>query len=124
MILIPLDIYVILLLVISLVSVYFVAGVVRRQLSLFKIPIQGYDEKEVKALIYFRRTLFSFTVAYLILCIFPICLNIYTLFYDTERPPFVPLVSFIYAMCVHAQGLVLSFLLVRVYKLAGGGNGN
>lgn len=49
----------------------------------------------------------------------PIGVNVVTLFHETGRPATVQPLSFIYSMTVHLQSLLLSYLLWRIYKLAG-----
>jgi hypothetical protein len=115
---IDLDLYVIILLLISLVGMTFIFFVVRRQLGLFKLPLGEYSEKTQKQLRHFRITLFAISMTIIISGMIPIALNIYTLLYDTARPDKVPWVSFIYAMGVHLQGLLLSFQMWRLYRLS------
>lgn len=107
-----LELYVILLLAISAVSMFFIFSVLRRQIRLGRIAEPSDNLR------YFRNRLLYISLTIIIMGSIPIGINLLTLFIDTGRPPTVPLVSLIYSMGVHLQGLFLSYLMWELYRLA------
>jgi hypothetical protein len=118
---ISLEVYVPILLAISAVSMYFIFGVLLRQISLMRAPFENvdeYDEYTKNRLINFRRVLFAIALTIIIMGMIPVVINIIALLIDTGRPREIQPISFIYSMGVHLQGLLLSYLVSRLYKLA------
>lgn len=115
---ITLDIYVSLLLAISGVAMYFIIGVLVKQLRLLKVPFRGYDDSTQRVLKHFRNVLFIISLTIIFMGAIPIVFNILALFIDTGRPRLVALPSLIYSLSVHIQGLLLSYLVSRLYRLA------
>lgn len=115
------ELYVTILLAISAVSMYFIIGVLIKQIRLLKAPFEQadqYDEATRKILIRFRHVLFIISLTIIIMGIVPIVINLLTLFIDTGRPKTVQPISIVYSMGVHLQGLLLSYLVSRLYRLA------
>jgi len=109
------------LLVISAVSMYFILGVLVKQLKLLRAPFEEaerYDDATRKLLVHFRYVLFIISLTILIMGLIPIGINILTLLFDTGRPATVKPVSVIYSFTVHFQALMLSYLVSRLYRLA------
>jgi hypothetical protein len=118
---IDLTTYVLILLAISAVSMYFIVGVLVKQVKLLRAPFQQaelYDEKTRKLLVHFRYVLFIISLTIIIMGLVPVGINIITLFIDTGRPPTVKPISFVYSFTVHFQALMLSYLVSRLYRLA------
>lgn len=118
---ISLQIYVLLLLAISAVSMYFIGGVVAKQIRLLRAPFaqaDEYDEPTRKILVRFRYVLFIISLTIIFMGLIPIVINVITLLVDTGRPDEVPTISLIYSLGVHLQGLFLSYLVSRLYQLA------
>lgn len=115
------EIYVLILLAMSAVSMYFIVGVLIKQLRLLKAPFEEaekYDEATQKVLKRFRTILFVISLTIIVMGLIPVGINLLTLFIDTGRPQEVRITSFIYSMGVHIQALLLSYLVSRLYKLA------
>lgn len=113
--------YVLLLLAISAVSMYFIVGVLIKQVRLLRAPFEQadqYDEATRKILVHFRYVLFIISLTIIIMGMIPIVINILTLLVDTGRPKTVKMVSLVYSLGVHIQGLLLSYLVSRLYRLA------
>lgn len=104
--------YIIILLSISAVAMFFIVRVLIKQIKLFKYKI---TDKDIR---HFRNTLLAISLTIIIMGLIPIAINVYTLFNDTNRPPTVSGISFVYSMGVHLQTLLLSWLLWRIYRLA------
>lgn len=104
--------YILILLSISAVAMYFIVKVIVKQLSLFKYTI---TDKTVR---HFRNTLFAISLVIILMGLIPICINLVTLFVDTNRPAEVSAISLVYSLAVHLQTLLLSWLLWRIYRLA------
>lgn len=118
---ISIQAYVLILLVISAISMYFIGGVVLKQIRLLKAPFEQadqYDEATRKLLIRFRHVLFIISLTIIIMGLIPIAINILTLLVDTGRPKVVKPISLVYSLGVHLQGLLLSYLVSRLYRLA------
>lgn len=113
--------YVIMLLGISAVSMYFIGGVLIKQIRLLKAPFEQaeqYDEATRKVLVRFRYVLFIISLTIILMGLIPIGINILTLFVETGRPTTVKPISLVYSLGVHLQGLLLSYLVSRLYRLA------
>lgn len=114
--------YILILLGISAIAMGFIFRVIRKQLGLFKQPL---NERDIK---YFRYTLFAISVVIVVMGLIPIAINLVTVFIElggngnSGRPSTVSPISFIYSMGVHLQTLFLSYLLWRIYRLANGDN--
>jgi len=118
---ISLQMYVLGLLVISAVSMYFILGVLVKQIRLLRAPFEEaeqYDEATRKLLVHFRYVLFIISLTIIIMGLIPIGINLVTLFVDTSRPDNVKPLSVIYSFTVHFQALMLSYLVSRLYRLA------
>lgn len=118
---ISLTTYVLGLLAISAVSMYFILGVVLKQVRLLKAPFEQaeqYDEKTRKILVHFRYVLFIISLTIIIMGLIPVAINILTLLVDTGRPATVKPISVVYSFTVHFQVLMLSYLVSRLYRLA------
>lgn len=118
---IDLTTYVLVLLAISAVSMYLISGVLIKQIRLLRAPFHEadqYDEATRKILIRFRYVLFIISLTIIVMGLVPVAINILTLLIDTGRPATVKPVSFIYSFTVHFQGLMLSYLVSRLYRLA------
>lgn len=118
---ISLTTYVLVLLAISAVSMYFILGVLLKQVRLLKAPFEQaeqYDEKTRKILVHFRYVLFIISLTIIIMGLIPVAINILTLLVDTGRPPTVKPISVVYSFTVHFQALMLSYLVSRLYRLA------
>lgn len=118
---ISLQIYILVLLGISAVSMYFIFGVLFKQIRLLKAPFEQadqYDEATRKILVRFRYVLFIISLTIIIMGLIPVIINLITLFVDTGRPKTVGPVSLVYSLGVHLQGLLLSYLVSRLYRLA------
>lgn len=103
--------YAMLMTFLGLVSVYFIARVIHRQLGLFKIPIQA-------KINHFRKVLFGISLVVLAGNLFPLFIDILTIFTPVGRPPEVRLTSFVYALSVHLTLVGASFLIWKLYQLA------
>lgn len=113
--------YVLILLAISAVSMYFIGGVIIKQARLLRTPFaqaDQYDERTKKILHRFRRVLFVISLTIILMGLIPIIINVLTLFVYTGRPHHVATVSLVYSLGVHLQGLFLSYLVSRLYRLA------
>lgn len=118
---ISLTTYVLGLLAISAVSMYFIIGVLVKQLRLLKAPFEQadrYDEATRKILVHFRYVLFIISLTIIIMGLIPVTINIITLFFDTGRTVTVKPISVVYSFTVHFQALMLSYLVSRLYRLA------
>jgi hypothetical protein len=118
---ISLELYVTILLIISAFSMYFIVGVLIKQLRLLKAPFvldEQYDEHTRKILVRFRRVLFVISLTIIIMGMIPIAINILSLCINTGRPKMVSTISLVYSLGVHVQGLLLSYLVSRLYRLA------
>lgn len=118
---ISLETYVLVLLAISAVSMYFIGGVLLKQIRLLKAPFaqaELYDEHTRKILVRFRYVLFVISLTIIVLGLVPVAINILTLLIDTGRPHVVKPISFVYSFTVHFQALMLSYLVSRLYQLA------
>ena len=118
---ISLQLYILILLAISAVSLYFISGVLIKQIRLLKAPFEEaekYDEATRKLLRRFRKVLFVISLTIIIMGLIPILINVYTLFFITNRPSTIQPLSLIYSLGVHLQGLFLSYLVSRLYQLA------
>lgn len=118
---ISLTTYVLVLLAISAVSMYFIIGVLMKQIRLLRAPFvqaDQYDERTRKILVRFRHVLFTISLTIIVMGLVPVAINILTLLIDTGRPPVVKPVSFVYSFTVHLQALMLSYLVSRLYRLA------
>ncbi len=118
---ISLQLYVIILLFISAVSLYFISKVLIKQIRLLKAPFEEdekYDEATRKLLRRFRYVLFVISLTIIIMGLIPIAINIYTLFSETNRPSNIRPLSLVYSLGVHLQGLFLAYLVSRLYQLA------
>jgi len=118
---ITLEIYVVMLLIISAVSMYFIIGVLIKQIRLIKAPFEldsEYDDATKKVLIKFRQILFIISMTIVFTGLIPIVINIATLLFDLERPLIVQPIGFLYTVGVHVNGLLLSYLVSRLYRLA------
>ncbi len=118
---ITIELYVLILLFISAVSMYFITGVLIKQIRLLKAPFvlaEQYDEATKKILVRFRLVLFIISLTIIVMGLIPIGINILTLLTETERPATVRPVSFVYSLGVHLQGLFLAYLVSRLYQLA------
>lgn len=115
------ELYVLILLAISAVSMYFITGVLIKQIRLLKAPFvlgEQYDEATKKILVRFRLVLFIISLTIIVMGLIPIGINILTLLTETGRPATVRPVSFVYSLGVHLQGLFLAYLVSRLYQLA------
>lgn len=118
---ISLELYVYILLAISAISMYFIFGVLFKQVRLLRTPFEGaegFDESTRKILVRFRYALFLISLTIIVMGMIPVAINVVTLFIDTGRPPTVKPISLVYSLGVHLQGLLLSYLVSRLYKLA------
>lgn len=118
---ISLQTYIFVLLAMSAVSMYFIIGVLLKQVRLLKAPFEQaeqYDEKTRKILVHFRYVLFVISLTIIIMGLIPIAINVLTLFVDTGRPHTVKATSILYSFTVHFQALMLSYLVSRLYRLA------
>ena len=118
---INLTTYVLILLAMSAVSMYFIIGVLVKQIRLLRAPFEQadlYDEKTRKILVHFRYVLFIISLTILIMGLIPVTINILTLFVETGRPVHIKPISILYSFSVHAQALMLSYLVSRLYRLA------
>lgn len=119
---ISLELYVLVLLGISGVSMYFIVGVLIKQVRLLKAPFEQaelYNEQTRKILVHFKYILFMISLTILIMGLIPVGINILTFLVETGRPLVVKPISFIYSTSVHLQALILSYLVSRLYQLAG-----
>lgn len=118
---ISLELYVIILLIISAISMYFILGVLIKQIRLMKAPFveaDQYDEATRKVLHRFRRVLLIISLTIIFMGMIPIAINVITLLFDTARPSVIKPISLVYSLGVHIQGLLLSYLVSRLYRLA------
>lgn len=118
---ISLENYVLILLGISAVSMYFIVGVLLKQIRLLKAPFEKadeYDDHTRKILVRFRYVLFIISLTIIVMGLIPIGINFVTLLIDTSRPATVKPLSLIYSLGVHFQALLLSYLVSRLYQLA------
>lgn len=118
---ISLELYVCILLGISALSMYFILGVLIKQIRLLRAPFVAadqYDEATRKILYRFRRVLFVISLTIIIMGLIPIGINILSLLINTGRPRVVSTISLVYSLGVHVQGLLLSYLVSRLYRLA------
>lgn len=118
---ISIELYVMTLLGISAVSMYFIFGVLFKQIRLLKAPFEKadeYDEATRKILVRFRYVLFIISLTIIVMGLIPVAINILTLLIDTGRPKVVQPISLVYSLGVHLQGLLLSYLVSRLYRLA------
>lgn len=118
---ISIELYVAILLAISAVSMYFIIGVILKQIRLFKAPFEDadqYDDQTIKTVLRFRIVLFIISLVIILMGMIPITINILTLVIDTGRPKVVQPISLIYSLGVHIQGLLLSYFVSRLYRLA------
>ena len=113
--------YVLILLAISAVSMYFIVRVLLKQIRLLRAPFEEaeqYDEATRKILHRFRFVLFIISLTIIVMGLVPVVINILTLLVNTDRPTEVQPISFIYSFAVHLQGLMLAYLVSRLYRLA------
>jgi len=118
---ITIETYVLMLLAISAVSMYFIVGVLIKQVRLLKTPFEGadqYDEQTRKILVRFRYVLFIISLTIIVMGLIPVAINVLTLLVDTGRLKTVSPISLVYSLGVHLQGLLLSYLVSRLYRLA------
>lgn len=115
---ISIELYVLLLLGISAVSMYLIINVIIKQVRLLRVPFVGYDKKTQGILKRFRYVLFIIALTIIVMGMIPVTINILTLLIDTGRPRVVQPISLIYSLGVHLQGLLLSYLVSRLYRLA------
>jgi H+/gluconate symporter-like permease len=118
---ISLELYVLILLGISALSMYLIAKVLIKQIRLLRAPFEQadqYDEHTRKILVRFRYVLFVISLTIIVLGLVPVAINVLTLLINTGRPPTVKPISFIYSFTVHFQALMLSYLVSRLYQLA------
>lgn len=118
---ITIETYVMMLLAISAVSMYFIIGVLIKQLRLLRAPFEQaelYDEATRKKLVRFRHILFVISLTIIVMGLIPVSINILTLFINTGRPATVKPISVVYSLSVHIQALILSYLVSRLYRLA------
>lgn len=116
---IPIELYATLLLVIRLTSMTFIFFVLRRQFSLFRLPIRDASQYDVKALKHFRVVLFTLALIIFLGNIVPAAIDIITLLnQDTGRPRVVQPISIIYTMTASMTALISSYLIWRLYRLA------
>lgn len=113
--------YVLILLAISAVSMYFIIRVLLKQIRLLRAPFEEaeqYDEHTRDILRRFRYVLFIISLTIIVMGLVPVTINILTLLINTGRHTEVKAVSFVYSFAVHLQGLMLSYLVSRLYTLA------
>lgn len=118
---ISIETYVYVLLAISAVSMYFIIGVLIKQIRLLRAPFpnaEEYDEHTLKILTRFRFVLFIISLTIIIMGLVPVSINLLTLLVDTGRPAVVKPISFVYSLTVHLQALMLSYLVSRLYALS------
>lgn len=118
---ISLAVYVPILLAISALSMYFIFGVLIKQIRLMRRPFEladQYDDITRIILVRFRRVLLIISLVIIIMGMIPIAINLLTLFFDTGRPKVIKPISLVYSLGVHIQGLLLSYLVSRLYRLA------
>lgn len=118
---ITIQMYVLMLLAISAVSMYLIIGVIIKQIRLMRAPFEmedEYDDQTRKVLTHFRNVLFVISLTIIIMGLIPITINILTLLIDTGRPHTVKPISYVYSGSVHIQALMLSYLVSRLYRLA------
>lgn len=118
---ISIELYVLILLAISAVSMYFIIGVLVKQIRLLKAPFEEaekYDDETIRIVRRFRYVLFIISLTIIVMGLIPIAINLLTLLVDTGRPNTVKPVSFVYSLGVHVQGLLLAYLVSRLYRLA------
>lgn len=118
---ISLQLYVFILLTISAVGMYFISGVLVKQVRLIRAPFElndQYDEDVKKILRRFRKILFALSLTIVIMGMIPVAINLITLFHDTGRPRVISATSLVYSLGVHLQSLLLSYLVSRLYRLA------
>lgn len=118
---ISIELYVMILLAISAVSMYFIIGVLIKQVRLLKAPFEEaekYDEDTLRIVRRFRYVLFIISLTIIIMGFIPVGINVLTLIVDTGRPMEVKPISFVYSLGVHIQGLLLAYLVSRLYRLA------
>ncbi len=105
--------YILILLTISTVALSFIIRVIIKQRGLYKYEISDNNVR------YFRDILLIISLTVLVMGLIPMGINIHTLFDQGGRPDQVQPISFIYSLTVHLQTLLLSYLLWRIYRLAG-----
>lgn len=92
-------------------SMFFIGFVIKRQLTLFKIPT-------MKGLKHFRLTLFYLSMAILIGNFIPITIDTLSLFINIGRPQHVKLASILYAVSNALIEFLSAYLVWKLYQLA------
>lgn len=106
--------YASILLVIRLVSMWFIGSVLVRQMILFRYPI-------AKPLVWFRRTLFLLALFVFIGNIAPLIIDALTIWGDLTRSTrIVKPISLVYTIDAAGTALLSSVLIWTLYRLASG----
>lgn len=98
----------------------FIFFVLKRQYSLFKLPIKDEGKLDGKAIRHFRAVLFGLALIVFIGNIVPFGIDLLTILNDDfiGRPGTVRVVSFIYTLSASLTSLISSYLIWRLYRLA------
>lgn len=105
------QLYALLLIIARLASMAFMYMVLKRQLQLFKLPIET-------KLRHFRKVLFALALAIFLGNIAPLTIDILSLVASVGRPPRISTVGVIYTFSASAVAFTSSYLVWRLYRLA------
>lgn len=108
---ISIHIIAVFLLLIRLVSIFYISRVIKRQYELFKLPVP----EDIQS---FRKILFMISLAILLGNLIPVIVDAVTLVSDVPRSPFLSWLSVTYAISNATTSLLSSLLIWFLYKIA------
>lgn len=105
----PVELYAIMLLSFRVVSVWLIVDVIRKQISLRKLPVNPVAQE-------LRDDMYQLALISISINIVPIIVDVLTLFGIGQRPAFVAPLSVIYMFSFSVGTLMLSYMIWRVYR--------